>query len=373
MTDLLGRARGFIGKTGKNGLHNLIRLEKTAEKQIRQKIKGSGKDPLFYLGAISAVLFCVAAWSSPVPTTYATSSLLAAECQFSSKPFATPGVTVAESPDLSLVQKNSLAAVSSPMVMTPQVFAALVEATDYQGNEKEVQEYIVEPNDNLSSIAKKFQISVDTIRWANNLSGSSVRVGDKLTILPVSGVIHYVKDRDTLSQIAKTYKSTVDKIVSFNELANENDIYAGEALIVPDGTISASSVVSSPNLVSLPSSYFTPPIFTPYRITQHLHWYNAVDLTRGFCGDMILAAASGTVLKVSYSKVGGNYVIIQHDNGVKTYYGHLQRVFVVPNQAVGRAEKIGLMGGAENDPLSGLSTGCHVHFEVIGAANPFNK
>ena len=88
---------------------------------------------------------------------------------------------------------------------------------------------------------------------------------------------------------------------------------------------------------------------------------------------MILAAASGTVLKVSYSKVGGNYVIIQHDNGVKTYYGHLQRVFVVPNQAVGRAEKIGLMGGAENDPLSGLSTGCHVHFEVIGAANPFNK
>jgi len=67
-----------------------------------------------------------------------------------------------------------------------------------------VVDYIVAGGDTVSTIAEKFGIKVNTILWANNLSsGSTIRPGDKLTILPTDGVLHKVKSNDTLDKIAK--------------------------------------------------------------------------------------------------------------------------------------------------------------------------
>ena len=98
-------------------------------------------------------------------------------------------------------------------------------------------------------------------------------------------------------------------------------------------------------------------------------FYNAVDFSNGKCGEPILAAAGGIVQKAKYGWNGGagNAVTILHSNGVVTMYGHLQAIFVSPGDQVFQGQIIGTMGN------SGRSIGCHLHFGVYGARNPFVK
>jgi murein DD-endopeptidase MepM/ murein hydrolase activator NlpD len=265
-----------------------------------------------------------------------------------------------------LVTKDSLKSVFPPFFISGQVLGSILEEP---AEKKEVKEYIVKEGETLSSIAEKFGISLETILWANDLNKNSViKPGQKLIILPVSGVLHYVKSGDTLSEIAQKYQVKVEDIVSFNELENENDIYIGDILIIPGGKMPSPKPVSQP-LTPLAQSYFICPVFGGCKITQGLHWYNAIDFSNGRCGEAILAAAGGTVLKARYGWNGGagNFVKILHPNGVVTMYGHLQAIFVSPGEQVSQGQIIGTMG------VTGRATGCHLHFDVFGAKNPFAR
>lgn len=347
-----------------------------------KKLKGSSRDPFFYLGAVSIVLFSIISLANPVSSLVGNANLLTTYSHSQSEDaFMTPGTKVKESPDLSLVQQNSLVSVSPPITVTPQVLGALVDASDYEWTQKEITEYVVQDGDTLSSIAKHFDISLNTLLWANDLTSSSLlKLGQKLVVLPTSGVLHHVKNGDTLSDIARTYKSTAEKIVTFNNLTTEGDIYVGDILIVPDGVMPApTSYVSQ--WVPIASSYFICPIAAPCRVTQGLHWYNAIDFSHGKCGEPVYAAAAGQVVKVkltsSVSKWAfggaGNTIAIQHPNGVVSNYGHVQNSFVSVGDYVSQGQIIALVGGAYGMPGSGNSTGCHVHFGVSGAKNPFAK
>lgn len=279
-----------------------------------------------------------------------------------------------DSPDLNLIEKNSILEVSPPIFISPQVLGSL-EARDYQ-TRNEILEYIVEPGDTLSGIAKNFNISLNTILWANDLNQSStIKPGQKLIILPVSGILHYVKKGDTLSEIAQTYKAKLEEIVAFNELSGEDDIFVGDILIVPNGKMPQNTTQTSlaSHWVPVASSYFICPITPPCALTQGLHWYNAVDLSHGKCGEAIFAAAGGTVQRVRYgwNRGAGNYLTILHPNGVVTMYGHLQTILVKPGQKVNQGQIIALMGGKPGTPGAGRSTGCHLHFGVYGGKNPF--
>src|SRR3989344_5290055 len=80
----------------------------------------------------------------------------------------------------------------------------------------EIIEYEVQDGDTLSSIAKKFDISQDTIKWANDLeSKDSIKPGEKLKILPVTGVAHTVKSGDNLESVAKKYEAESQAILDF--------------------------------------------------------------------------------------------------------------------------------------------------------------
>ncbi|MFH1575652.1 MAG: M23 family metallopeptidase [Candidatus Nealsonbacteria bacterium] len=359
----------------RKGLKKLI-------KKNRKKLKGSARDPFLYLGAICVCLFLIISIINPVSSYVGNANLLAAYPNSQSEDsFITPNTKVKESPDLSLVQQNSLASISPPIMVTPQVLGALMDAADYEWTQKEIQEYMVQPGDTLSSIAKHFNVSLNTLLWANDLTSSSLlRIGQKLVILPTSGTVHHVKNGDTLSDIAKTYKSTTEKIIVFNNLTAEGDIYIGDILIVPDGIMPPPTTYTS-QLVPMAASYFICPISAPCRVTQGLHWYNAIDFSHGKCGEPIYAVAAGQVLKVkltsSISKWAfggaGNTIAIQHPNGVVTSYGHVQASLVSQGDYVSQGQIIALMGGALGMPGSGNSTGCHVHFGVSGAKNPFAK
>jgi surface antigen len=136
-----------------------------------------------------------------------------------------------ELPDLVLVQKNTIQSLPSALI-APKSFATLVGIEEPE--KREILEYEVKEGDSLWSIAQNFGISIETIVWANDLENLLIKPGQKLLILPVSGVIHIVKEGETVEEIAKKYKANVDDILEFNDVS-ENEIFVGQLLIIPGG------------------------------------------------------------------------------------------------------------------------------------------
>ncbi len=277
-----------------------------------------------------------------------------------------------EPPDSNVIEGNSLAGLSSHQVVSSKVFGAIFGQEDLPELRKEIIEYVVEPGDNLWSIAGKFDISLDTLCWANDLSKKAViKPGDKLVILPVDGVIHLVQSGDTLSEIAKTYKGDLEKIATFNNIPEDRKIYIGDIIIIPGGVMPK----KAPTFVQVPvgSTYFGIP--TEGKISQGPHGYpryNAIDVANE-CGTIIRAAASGEVYQIRYNTwPGGNFVKISHPNGTVTYYGHLSQISVEQGEPVYKGQKIGFMGHTGRTIPQGPA-GCHLHFDVFGAKNPLRK
>ncbi|OGZ41845.1 MAG: hypothetical protein A3C80_04035 [Candidatus Ryanbacteria bacterium RIFCSPHIGHO2_02_FULL_45_43] len=231
--------------------------------------------------------------------------------------------------------------------------------------------YTVREGDNLSVIADTFDVSIGTIFWANNLKRADlIRPGDVLVILPVTGVKHTVKEGETIGSIANKYEADESEILIFNELVSAEDIKAGQDIIIPNVDLripqasGAHYVVESEG--SLIDGYFMRPI-SGGRKTYGLHGFNAVDLATS-CGAPLYASASGNVITARSSGWNGGYgryVAIAHPNGTQTVYSHMQSVYAAPGWFVLKGQQIGTVG------TSGRSTGCHVHFEVRGARNPF--
>lgn len=284
-----------------------------------------------------------------------------------------------ESPELILIGKGSIKASTPPTTFSSQALGTLVGGLESEEAKKAITEYIVEEGDTLSSIATKFNISLNTVLLANNLAKTSqVKPGTSLVILPVTGIIYHVKKGDTVSVIAEKYKGKPEEIVAINSLTDEGDIYIGDILIIPNGKIPAPTYAVSQN-IPVANSYFICPIAAPCKKTQGLHFYNAIDFSHGQCGELIYAAAAGQVLKVKLTNStsawvfggAGNTITILHPNGVVTSYGHVSASLVNPGDNVSQGQAIALMGGKPGTAGAGLSTGCHLHFGVSGASNPF--
>lgn len=86
--------------------------------------------------------------------------------------------------------------------------------------------------------------------------------------------------------------------------------------------------------------------------------HNGTDIDLN-TGDTVVAAWSGKVRYAKYNDAGfGNLVVVRHHNGLETFYAHLSKHLVAPNQEVKAGEPIGLGGN------TGHSYGSHLHFEV---------
>lgn len=375
--------------SGRDRMEKVVKMLKTI---IQRIIKESPRDPLLYLGAFSVILFGILTFI-PYETSDNSKELTLLVSSISSQvpakstadnPFLNQANKFRpESPDFLLVDNSSLKATLPPGLITPQVLGALVEGYEPEDVRKVIVEYLVEPGDTLWFLTEKFGVSLNTILWVNNLNQNSLlKPGQKLVIPPVSGVIHYVKAGETISEIAKKYKAKADEVLTFNELSSEGDVYAGDVIIVPGGVMPAPALkYVAPQLAPLASSYFICPVSGGCRLTQGLHWYNAIDFSNGKCGEPILAAAGGKVLKIKLTNStsrwafggAGNHLTLQHPNGVVTFYGHLLTSFVNPGDEVSQGQIIALMGGQPGAPGAGKSTACHLHFGVSGARNPLAK
>jgi murein DD-endopeptidase MepM/ murein hydrolase activator NlpD len=240
-------------------------------------------------------------------------------------------------------------------------------------------EYSVAGGDTLESIGRKFDVSVESIKWANNnMKTDTIKPGQKLNIPPITGVVHKVASGDNIYSIAKKYKTDAQKIVNFpfNEFA-DLDTFAltpGQNLYVPDGVIEEEQPrFTQPYFAQIQagvkgSSNFIWP--TSGGITQYPVWYHmALDIANS-SSPPVLASDTGTVIFAACIRYGyGCHVIIDHANGYQSLYGHLSSIAVSPGQAVSQGASLGNMGS------TGRSTGTHLHFEIRsgeGLLNPLN-
>lgn len=99
---------------------------------------------------------------------------------------------------------------------------------------RDVKKYRVESGETLASIAAEFNITTDTIKWANALSSETVRPGQQLTILPVTGVLHTVATGETAEALAQKYQSNAAQIISFNN-AEVDGLKTGQQIVIPEG------------------------------------------------------------------------------------------------------------------------------------------
>lgn len=261
---------------------------------------------------------------------------------------------------------------NSPLFINNMSFGAKFSEKDEDKLKKDIIYHLVKEGETLSSIAEKYNISLETILLANEISKTTkIRPNQKLIILPTEGLLHMVERGETVSSIAKKFKSTSDEIIAFNELIDVSDIYIGDILFIPNGKMPqiVTPTPSTKGYVNVASNYFICP--TKGIITNGLHYYNAIDIASAK-GTAIVAAASGIVQKSKYAWPSGNYVTILHPNGVVTYYGHLSYSTVVPGEQVAQGEIIGYMGNT-GLVISMGGDGSHLHFDVRGATNPLAK
>lgn len=230
--------------------------------------------------------------------------------------------------------------------------------------------YKVQKGDSLSKIASNFGISLNTIFWANSSIGNRINPGQQLVILPVSGVLHQVEDGDTVESVAEFYGVSSSKIVQYNKISSKG-LRVGASLVIPDAK--PKKTFASASLAALPSypGYFIIPT-TGWNWGQ-LHNFNGVDIANA-CGTPIYASAEGLVAHVgspnSWNDGYGGYVDIEHPNGVVTRYTHTEKNLVSVGDYVLQGDAIAKIGNTGN--VHG-PTGCHLHFEVRGAKNPFAK
>lgn len=268
--------------------------------------------------------------------------------------------------------------------MIPEDTLALLDDDEYVPETSDISTYTVTDGDTISSIASKFGVSTNTIRWANNLGPKgTLKTGQSLVILPVTGVKHKVAKGDTIASLAKKYRADARDIAEFNGMETTDGIKVGEIIIIPDGdgsilaekqaekkTDSKAKNPKTKGRITVDTTGGNSGFIRPMRgiKTQGFHGpYNAVDIGAPV-GTPIVAAADGVVVTTkSPSGWNGGYgglTIIKHSNGSQSLYAHQSRIDVSPGDTVQQGEQIGLSGN------TGRSTGPHLHLEFRGIKTP---
>lgn len=274
---------------------------------------------------------------------------------------------------------NAVVGPLSPVVAEPGT-----EPETRSARTQEIKVYTVEEGDTIASIAAEFNISTNTVLWANGLSERTVlKVGDHLTILPTTGVLHTVRSGDTVSGIAAKYDASGRDILDYNRLGDEAKLALGQKVIVPDGYIEA---VTAPRILPRDTHVAdrdadagpTPdpadvvadgnlawPTTTQH-ISQYFRWgHTGIDIDNRSRPPVYVAEA-GTVEFTGWLGGYGNLVIVNHGGGLQTYYAHLDKFYVSKGAALAKGAAVGKMGS------TGRSTGPHLHFEVRRNGHPVN-
>ncbi len=245
----------------------------------------------------------------------------------------------------------------------------------------------VQSGDTLSTIASEYGLKTSTVLWENGLnSNSTIKPGQQILIPPVDGVTHSVEKGQNIEKIASKYKVDSALIAKQNQLAEDAVLTVGQEVYVPGGAPLPEVIIvrNTPSRVATagrvnayaPSSAIGSDSASSPAAGKTMVWPTKGSVTQGYRAGHyaidiadaskppIWAAASGTVVKVSTGTWGGgygNHIIIDHGNGLKSLYAHMETVSVSQGQTVSQGQVVGKMG--RTGRVYGR-TGIHLHFEV---------
>ncbi|NPA91055.1 MAG: M23 family metallopeptidase [Chloroflexi bacterium] len=218
--------------------------------------------------------------------------------------------------------------------------------------------YTVRPGDTLSTIAQRFGLTLDSLRWSNPdiaYNPDDLYPGQVLRIPPINGAVVEVREGDTVESLARRFHVPPEVIRTYaaNRLKPPYTLKPGTLLIIPGGSLE----VDLPPPRPYPGYTYMWPVRGV--ITQRYHAYHhGLDIGTVY-GAGVYAARSGRVRTVRWDDSGYGYmVIIDHGDGWSTLYAHLKGALVQPGQWVSRGALIGRVGG------TGRATGPHIHFEI---------
>lgn len=129
----------------------------------------------------------------------------------------------------------------------PQVIATALKSR------QDIQMYTVQRGDTVPSIAAKFDVTSDTIRWSNNLTGDEVTPGTKLVISPISGIAYKVAPGDTLESIANKFGANKEQINVFNDI-EISGLPVGGYIVVPNGAPAAQAAAITSTVENVASA-----------------------------------------------------------------------------------------------------------------------
>ncbi|HNV43582.1 MAG TPA: M23 family metallopeptidase [Exilispira sp.] len=224
-------------------------------------------------------------------------------------------------------------------------------------------DYKVQVGDNLWTISKKFEISVDSIYSANISTLKNPHIlsaGMTLRIPSNIGIVVKAKNSQDLKKIIDQYDVDelslfiANQVANFDELASKDEIFLPNVELPQTEKLKAYGIAfgyPAKGYISSRMGYRKDP-FTGQR-----RFHSGLDISN-VMGTPIYAAYDGVVVFVGPNGGYGNCVIISHPLGYSTLYGHLSKILVKVGQRVSKGSKIALMGS------TGRSTGSHLHFEI---------
>ncbi|KPU27658.1 hypothetical protein TR13x_03795 [Caloranaerobacter sp. TR13] len=244
--------------------------------------------------------------------------------------------------------------------------------------------YEVKKGDNLWTIAKNFKMSVNDIVKANpNINPELIHIGDKINLIVPKPFLTVVADYTKTYEKNILYKVVVkkdpsiyrniylvkkngklgkkevtEKIITINGQVDSKEVLSEKVLKEPEIKIVVQGTKRLPedNLLAayLPEGKGIVTSRFGMRWGRH---HDGID-TGVPLGTPVYSIMPGVVAYSGWKSGYGKIVIIDHENGYKTYYAHNSKLLVKKGDRVGKRQKIALSGN------TGRSTGPHVHFEV---------
>ena len=138
-----------------------------------------------------------------------------------------PVATNIANASISLAAKSDLAQTDTSAITKPQIIQP-------DSTRTEIITYTAVRGDTVPSIAAKYDLSADTVRWANNINGDAIEPGRKIKILPRSGILYKVASGDTVASIASKYNADASRITLVNDL-DLGGLTPGKQILIPDG------------------------------------------------------------------------------------------------------------------------------------------
>jgi len=221
--------------------------------------------------------------------------------------------------------------------------------------------YHVMKGDTIGEIADRSGLAQDTILSFNGIKNSRLlQIGQYLKLPNQDGLLYSWKESDTVEKVAERYEIDPASIHTINyRIVDEPS--AGDKLFLPEAKLARTDLQEiNGDLLAWPIRGYISSKYgyrtSPFTGARQFH--SGLDIAAPY-GTPIRTAMAGRVSATGYDVNSGNYIIIAHHSGYRTFYGHLDVIRVKAGEYVKDGQKIGDVGS------TGLSTGSHLHFTVF--------